>query len=56
MIDLILDLVGSIPSQYEWVVGILVIVLFTFVCHVVFEVIGTFFNMFRGGNGVGRSY
>lgn len=55
MIDMISNVIGEVPAQYEWVLGVMAIVLFTFVTHIVFEVIGTFFNMFGGGKH-GRSY
>lgn len=56
MIDSILELVGTIPPGYEWIVGIMAIVLFSFICHVAFELIATFFGFFRGGDKHGRSY
>lgn len=55
MIEAITSLVGLMPVGYEWVIGLMVVILFTFVVHVVFEVIGTFFNFF-GGDRNGRSY
>lgn len=48
MIDLIMNLIGTIPIEYQWIVGICVIILFTFVTHIVFEVFGTLFNMLGG--------
>ncbi len=48
MIDLITNLIGTIPSEYQWIIGVCAIVLFTFATHLVFEVIGTLFNLFGG--------